>query len=375
MSSLQNRSIGLDLVRSVAILLVVLAHGFGMVYAFVPALLANVINEQAGGLGVTLFFVLSGFLIGRIFINIAFLGEGSLMGRILNFWTRRWLRTLPNYYLFLIVYFIIGLNQLSSHQHFSLDEAYPPLNYVFFLQNLVVPNKWFFSQSWSLAVEEWFYLLLPLVFFLSSKLFSKQSPLLMGVVFLFLIWSMKLSVGYFFPHLMKQTVFMSLDYILFGVLLAACYFDAGMQQRILSSRKRLFVMGCLLFGAAELLCIKGLLRVEPLGMMFFAAAFTLMLPFMKELVLRPRIPAVLIETISKSAYSIYLSNFLVLHFLFERPFENLLNTPESPLKVLVFLAYVTINIIVGYLVYVSFERPILRFRDRKTKMEGYSVRS
>lgn len=375
MAASANRSIGLDIVRSVAILLVVLAHGFGMIYSFLPSLPANVINEQAGGLGVTLFFVLSGFLIGRIFINTAYQGEGNAGARILNFWTRRWLRTLPNYYLFLILYFIVGLGHWSAHPHFSLSEGYTPVHYVLFLQNLFIPNKWFFSQSWSLAVEEWFYLLLPFIFLLSRKGLRQLSPLRMGLVFLIIVLSVKLFVWQLHPELIKQTVPMSLDYILYGVLLAACCFDAGLNETIIRYRKPLFFLGLLLFGGAELCSIKGVLPVEPIGMMLFGVAFTMMLPMMKDLRMKPGLPARLIETISKSAYSIYLSNFLVLHFLFERPFEHILNTPGDPMRALVFFAYVVINILVGYLVYISFERPILRFRDRKTKIEGFSIGS
>jgi len=156
----QKRVFGLDVLRAAAILIVVDAHSGvalgnyshgGLLHQFLPD-------------GVELFFVLSGFLIGGILIRI-YEQEGRISGPvILNFWTRRWFRTLPTYYFVLIL--LISLNALRAWRS-GLANTLPGkralASYFVFLQNFshYVPD--FFPETWSLAIEEWSYLIIPLL--------------------------------------------------------------------------------------------------------------------------------------------------------------------------------------------------------------------
>ena len=76
-----NRIFGLDVIRSISIFLVLLSHTFAIqIFEF-------------GILGVEIFFVLSGFLIGQILIRN--FDSGISLSKITDFWKRRWFRTLP----------------------------------------------------------------------------------------------------------------------------------------------------------------------------------------------------------------------------------------------------------------------------------------
>src|SRR4051812_17830746 len=100
-----NRNFGLDLLRFLAIFIVLVHHWAG---GFLIRLYPESIQQWTllGFLGVEIFFVLSGFLIGTILIK-TFLKENDYSaGMIKNFWVRRWYRTLPLYYVILIVFFI-----------------------------------------------------------------------------------------------------------------------------------------------------------------------------------------------------------------------------------------------------------------------------
>jgi len=164
-----KRNFGLDIIRSLAILMVVIGH-------IIPdqTLNEHLLNTalMLRGYGVELFFVLSGFLIGKILIK--FFNEDLNISNIKNFYIRRWFRTLPLYYLyfFLCLVFIKIFNPETNIFSFFY------LKYLFFIQNFDIRHLAFFNHSWSLSIEEWFYLLLPLVLLIikdKAKIF-KTTP-------------------------------------------------------------------------------------------------------------------------------------------------------------------------------------------------------
>src|ERR1039458_8648984 len=88
-----RRNFGLDALRAAAIMMVLLCHMTGAL-------------KFLGIYGVELFFVLSGFLIGDILIRSAARKGRFEFKDLTEFWTRRWFRTLPNYYWFLALYLV-----------------------------------------------------------------------------------------------------------------------------------------------------------------------------------------------------------------------------------------------------------------------------
>jgi len=121
-------------------MLVVLAH---TVLAYgAPKYLAPL---QFGGVGVDLFFVLSGWLLGNQLFKEAKSGRVD----VVRFWVRRWMRTLPAYYAVLVA--------TVMQRYLTKDNVVFPWEYFVFVQNYQYPLE-FFSVSWSLCVEEQFYL-------------------------------------------------------------------------------------------------------------------------------------------------------------------------------------------------------------------------
>ena len=161
-----NRHIGLDLARSIAIILVLLSHS-----RFLTDFPENYFFLTVGAkFGVELFFVLSGFLIGTVLLRQFEAGPSS---RVLSrFWLRRWFRTIPAYFslLFFIWIFFAEFDFL----------------YFFFLQDLIRGNWDLVPVSWSLVIEEWFYLIFPLLILLCS-VFSKKNAFLLSALALLLV--------------------------------------------------------------------------------------------------------------------------------------------------------------------------------------------
>jgi peptidoglycan/LPS O-acetylase OafA/YrhL len=158
-----QRNFGLDLLRATAIGLVLLCHTtLVFVPPFVPGWFAEV--SFFGDLGVDLFFVLSGFLIGGILLRD--LEKGASFRDLMHFWSRRWWRTLPNYYLFL------ALNMAAS---WLLGHAPGAPRYLAFMQGLWWdPDPGLFHESWSLCVEEWFYLSFALLAFAGAAVLPRR---------------------------------------------------------------------------------------------------------------------------------------------------------------------------------------------------------
>lgn len=192
---LSGRIPGLDGVRGLAILLVVLWHYVSehkTHYGFHGQQSDFLVPLNLAWSGVDLFFVLSGFLIGGILYEAK--GSNSYYR---TFYLRRCYRIFPLYFVWLAL-FLVGL--YGTQQHVTLfNHELPVWPYFLFFQNFfIAPNHTFgpgwMLATWSLAVEEQFYLILP---FAIRNLTSKGivrltvgailfAPLLRSVLYLML---------------------------------------------------------------------------------------------------------------------------------------------------------------------------------------------
>src|SRR5436853_4153628 len=145
-TKMQQKIPQLDGIRGVAILVVII-HNSGRF----PRLFAN------GWMGVDLFFVLSGFLITGIL-----LGTKASDVYFKNFYVRRCLRIWPLYYSLLLFMFVLVPFLRPSEAHIIFEKSSPWWAYPLFLQNFLIPISTNaagpLAITWSLAIEEQFYL-------------------------------------------------------------------------------------------------------------------------------------------------------------------------------------------------------------------------
>ncbi len=170
--SSERRVFGLDLLRAAAIASVVLAHAglqgllFDAVSRVAPPLAPYAgwatLVAHGGVVGVELFFVLSGFLIGGILLRGA--EDFSEPRGLPRFYLRRWFRTLPLFWLALLGNVLF--EYWFRHRTLTVGEV---ASHGVFLRNFAHITLTFFPESWSLAVEEWFYLLFPAVLWLGLR--------------------------------------------------------------------------------------------------------------------------------------------------------------------------------------------------------------
>jgi peptidoglycan/LPS O-acetylase OafA/YrhL len=193
---LSQRMTTLDGIRGIAILMVVLhniaPHGVEHASNFVVKIF--LLACDSGWVGVQLFFVLSGFLITGILLD----GKGNA-NQLRNFYIRRSLRIFPLYYVFLVVIFII-LPLLRIEPIWLERTKNYEMWYWLYLINWVQPftDKLEMGHIWSLAIEEQFYLLWPmLAIFLHKKTLAYVclSLVVTAIIFRFLFVTYLPDVG------------------------------------------------------------------------------------------------------------------------------------------------------------------------------------
>jgi peptidoglycan/LPS O-acetylase OafA/YrhL len=315
--------------------------------------------------GVSIFFVLSGFLIGSVLIRIV-VNTRFQFHDLMNFWIRRWFRTLPNYFLVLII--INTYYQLIRNSEQGID-----FSYFFFLQNLAWPHPAFFAEAWSLSVEEWFYLLFPLFVFIAVFFFKDNKKSLIIGILIFLLMPQILRMVFhnaaheanLFDEMIRKVVVFRLDSIVYGVLAS---FIAFRYPAFWFKTRRIFlIMG---FFAVLLLYLNNDL-LNPASPFYFINESLIILCFIPYLSqwrsVRWRLLEQSVTFISKVSYSMYLIHRTViimisvpiLKFYLQKFELEFLNT-----SLFVSIYYWSVTLFGSYLLYKYFELPMTGLRDK-----------
>ena len=359
-----KRIFGLDLLRCLAILLVLIAHTFA-IGAKNKMLLA--ITYYCGLTGVELFFVLSGFLIGTILIRMHNQSEITHFKSIGTFWIRRWFRTLPNYYLVIIIYNLIYYRSY----HGLVFSFHSNTSYLLFFQNFLteMPGK-LFTVSWSLGIEEWFYLLFPLILFGLQYIVRQKQAALVVLIVLFICIPLGLKTFLYFDHSgisfdngYRKIIPLRLDSIGIGVLLA--FIQYYYTDHLKKNRRLLLFIGLagiiLLTGTGFYSGDNGFFQKT---IFFTALSFSVMtlLPWLTS-INKAKVNGLVLSVvtfISIISYSIYLLHtvvILVLQLLFDK-FHLTVNTGIN-----IGLIWL-LTIIASYLNYHFFESKMTNLRDK-----------
>lgn len=236
---------GFDGIRGLAVISVVLTH-LGVFTSLTDKhiLPASVIPMLSGSTGVQAFFVLSGFLITTLLIN-EFRTSGSIS--IKRFIVRRTLRIFPLYFLFAIAITLLHVCGRNVTSWGSLGYLYA-YSYNFVPSNLYTSVL---GHTWSLAVEEHFYLVWPVVFLL---LFGKRRTSLIGLLVSFIAAAPLVHValnraGAATVYFIDRWTFIAGSSIAFGCLVAILIEGDQTAQRIrkIVQRRAFLVVSALLY--------------------------------------------------------------------------------------------------------------------------------
>jgi peptidoglycan/LPS O-acetylase OafA/YrhL len=354
----------LDILRCFAVLLVVLYHGE------LPWRIAS-----AGYVGVDLFFVLSGFLIsGLLFAE--YKKRGSI--NFARFFIRRSLKIYPSFYLLILVTFIY---QVRFHQWAPLSRY---LYAILYVQNYT-SRLW--GYEWSLAVEEHFYILLPLFLFLLIRWSSRRANPFRAIPWAFLFVAVaclafrigavsRLSTTEFQVWTKYTSIYVAthhrMDALFFGVFLGYLqHFQPDFLDRLLNRKSVVFfsvLVSAMLLAPAVLLPQRNKLMITAgVTSLYLGFGIILILSLhVREIV--PRIiaqPCAILGNVCASigmySYSIYLWHGPVRSWGFTF-IQKILHFRLALLPG--FVIYLSASLLVGILFSRLVEYPILKVRDR-----------
>jgi len=354
----RERQPGLDLLRALAIVVVVIYHA-GIMGFPMPGHV-----HRWGWIGVDLFFVLSGYLIGgQLLAPLA-------RNRTLNlkrFFARRALRIMPAYFVILALYIF-----LPSWREYP--NMYPWWKFLVSVQNIGLHGGTAFSHAWSLAVEDQFYLTLPFILLFVNRR-PRSAIVIPCVIFFggillraFLAWQNPAAdIGVSFRGFQAWIYYPSwtrLDPLVFGVLLAAIEkFRPQWWKRLIDFAIWLWlpalalIIYALWLGEGDYLTVTAAVWQFPL-LAFGFAALLICAVSPRSILSRIRIPGV--AFIASIAYSAYLVQKLVIHavsqFCLSHDIALTSTTALIGVEVCVYIA--------ATILFFTIERPFLQLRRR-----------
>jgi peptidoglycan/LPS O-acetylase OafA/YrhL len=250
---LHDRAQELDGLRGIAVTLVIAFHVFKRAAYFTnhPVLLFISSVTGVGWLGVDIFFVLSGYLITSILLHTK-----DHSGYFQKFYMRRALRIFPLYITFITVILVLMpfLNPTFTRQ---IPAALPYL--LLYQQNWMsifgaVHLDAYLAATWSLAIEEQFYLIWPTVVYLCSR--ETLTRISIGVILLSIaarilgvyFWDDPQQLAVFFYY----NTFTRFEQLIFGALLAIAFTDPLWRERLRKVSWPTFVLS---LAAFVILCV------------------------------------------------------------------------------------------------------------------------
>ena len=348
--------------RALAILWVMLWH---MRLALRPGLWSGPANY--GWMGVDLFFVLSGYLIGSQLLRPYIRGSRPSIG---GFYMRRAFRVLPAYLTVLLFYFAIpGFREAPGLS--------PAWQFLTFTENFRIDyaNDQAFSHVWSLCVEEHFYLVLPLLILLLMRRPSFGKAL--GVILGILCFGIAIRAYVYLHHVaifprdddafalayvekIYYPTHTRLDGLLVGVTLATIKtFRPAWWQRTMSHGYLLLVGGIALCAWAMWLFADRLsFSASVIGFPLLAVGLGLLVSSS----IAPSSPLSKIRgfgLVAALAYSAYLTHKEVIHFV--RIQVPKLVEARGWVALIVYFAF---SFAAAFVLYMAIERPFLRLRER-----------
>lgn len=345
----------LDGVRALAVLWVVAFHG----EPFGEGLLARFL--QAGPAGVDAFFVLSGFLITTLLLREPPRPRGQVLR---GFYVRRAIRLFPLFYAAVPLYALLAWRSGVPNDSEQFGRFLPWLLFYcadWFLAGAPVPTPRY-SHAWSLAIEEKFYLLWPVIALCGARVARRVTLFAIAAV---VAWRLVLVTQWSGPEQGARFYYSfeaRVDTLMWGALLATLLHDPAHYRRIAAWCARPAFFWSLLVAFVAMVT-----WLPPaLPALQYTIAPPMLAALLAAVVLRPQLAGLgLLRTrglawIGKVSYGVYVLHPLVISVLH----TVLLRVMAEPRPWLTLPIYMGASIAVASASYRWFEAPLLRLKER-----------
>ncbi|HEY1782775.1 MAG TPA: acyltransferase family protein [Roseiarcus sp.] len=345
-----KRSAALDFLRGAAAFAVAIPHYLTANAPFQP------FAEAFAVVGVEVFFVLSGFVLAPQIVDWVVAKPWRNLGVFL---VRRWLRTIPPYVVALLVIAVLTGNLMTADF----------VRYLFYVENLFSSANHvdFYPVAWSLAIEEWFYVLFAPALFLVARLLGRRDRRLevtFAVLVILVVAALRFSTA---PHdwdlNVRRVTLFRIDSIVWGFLL---YLALERRPPIAldgaSGQARLGLL-LVLLGVAipvelsvAILAVGGDVTAQR-GFPYVSAAFGMIavgVLWRAEGLFRNRVVRGASFYLGRVSYSVYLFHLIVIMAL-----KPMLVTAPLALQLTI---YVLATLALSTIFFAGFERPILAAR-------------
>lgn len=345
----------LDGLRGVSILAVMGFHGEWKYFG-------------GGGWGVDLFFVISGYLITWLLLKEKD-SNGSVNLR--NFYLRRILRIMPAFYVFLTGYYILCLIIFTDFKPVLIDTMIIASVYATNIMTGWFNHPVLLDHTWSLALEEQFYLLFPAVVAFTTK--RTATVLVSMSVLIVPLWRTILMITIGMSGSLHRYTYSPdtrIDTILWGCLLALLLHQNVFKEHLIKFAEKgfLLLLGSIFLISTYIISKESAYYLNTVGYTFRAIGFTSILLYCltKQKGVVTLLSAKPMRAIGRLSYSLYLWHPAMLGVS-----GRIANHVDEPSKKVVYaIVYIIMTFFCSVFSYYVIEKPFLNLKKRY-----YSLRS
>ena len=369
MNNSTSRIPELDGIRGVAILIVIVWHYVNNYLIHTDSSIVNFIFWFTCNFwnGVDLFFILSGLLIGGILLKYK-----NSKNYFRTFYLRRIFRIFPVYYFLLGMYVILIFAKPNLTGTSLFNNSIPVWSYALYCQNYLMIIKQSFgagwlSVTWSLAIEEQFYLLLPALIFLINRKF-----LTILIVFLIILAAVLRFFSYPDNFLTYMSFQCRMDNLFAGVLIAMLFEKEKNVDFLKTKRTIIYAIFFILSGLMLYISYHNLNKFNNLNslnysyfMLFFSTLIIIAVLF-KDSIIAKILRFKLLRQIGTVSYGIYLFHVIVIDLVYRILKMNGIYILNNFQVILIALVSFIFTFSISLLSYHFFESKLIKYSHKYT---------
>lgn len=349
----KQRLTQLDGIRAIAVILVVFYH-LNIYSSLIPGY--NLLIQNGGKIGVSIFFILSGYLMTTFYIP----GKKEGIPTFTSFYKARFFRIVPLYIFSMILFFL-----LKDYVHlYQENQKY--YTWTAFLKGLFLIDEDLFILNpvvWTLRIEMIFYLIFPLIGNMIYVAFKRKiytSSLLIPISMILISCLVR-----FYNYGGEYSFFGNLDALAVGIMIVIFQklFSKSISKLHLISHGYLLLLPIILLFILISKYSYGIFYTPSILCLLLGVVFYLTLSLSPDSVLNKLLSNYWFYTIALLSYSIYIWHFN-LYYSVAQPIVNYFNISEYLKSSLSAALGVLLALLMSYLTYFYIEKPFLKWKDK-----------